>query len=82
MIRCDECKEWYHGEYVRVTQEEAEAMGDFVCSGCQTSPGEGIVQWRKYWGSRGHNDSVWGEMGKVRYAHRTYNSDLPGAGWL
>jgi hypothetical protein len=29
MIRCDECKEWYHGECVRVTREEAEAMGDF-----------------------------------------------------
>ena len=34
MIRCEECKEWYHGKCVKVTQEEADAMGDFVCSGC------------------------------------------------
>jgi hypothetical protein len=38
MIRCEECKEWYmyHGKCVKVTQEEeeAEAVGDFVCSGC------------------------------------------------
>jgi hypothetical protein len=33
MIRCEECKEWYHGKCVKVTQEEAEAMGDFFCSG-------------------------------------------------
>jgi hypothetical protein len=29
----------------------------------QASPGEGIVQRGKYWGSRGHNDSVWGKRG-------------------
>ena len=38
MIRCDECKEWYHGDCVRITQEEAKAMGDFVCSGCHRHP--------------------------------------------
>jgi hypothetical protein len=32
-------------------------------------------------GNRGHNDSVC-ENGKVRYAHGTEDSDLPGAGWL
>ena len=42
MIRCDECKEWYHGDYVRVTQEEAKAMGDFVCSGCHRHPREKV----------------------------------------
>jgi hypothetical protein len=29
MIRCEECKEWYHGKCVKVTQEEAEAMTVF-----------------------------------------------------
>ena len=39
------------------------------------------MQRGNYWGSRGHIDSVWGK-GKVRYAHGTEDSDLPGAGWL
>ena len=26
----------------------------------EASPGGGIVQRGNYWGSRGHNDSVWG----------------------
>ena len=42
MISCEECKEWYHGKCVKVTQEEAEAMGDFVCSGCQRHPRERV----------------------------------------
>jgi hypothetical protein len=33
MIRCEECTEWYHGKCVKVTPEEADAMGDFICSG-------------------------------------------------
>ena len=40
MIRCEECKEWYHGKCVKVAQEEAETMGDFVCSGCHRHPRE------------------------------------------
>jgi hypothetical protein len=42
MIRCEECKEWNHGKCVKVTQEEAEAMRDFVCSGCQRHPQEKV----------------------------------------
>jgi hypothetical protein len=42
MIRCDECKEWYHGDCVRITQEETKAMGDFVCSGCHRHPREKV----------------------------------------
>jgi transcription initiation factor IIE alpha subunit len=44
MIRCEECKEWYHGECVRVrvTQKEAKVMGDFVCSGCRRHPREKV----------------------------------------
>ena len=42
IIRCEECKEWYHGKCVKVTQEEAEAMEDFVCSGCQRHPREKV----------------------------------------
>ena len=38
MIRCEECKAWNHGKCVKVTQEEAEAIGDFVCSACQRHP--------------------------------------------
>ena len=39
MIRCEECTEWYHGKCVKVKPEEADTMGDFICSGYQTSPG-------------------------------------------
>ena len=42
MIRCEECTEWYHGKCVKVTPEEAENMGDFVCSGCQRHPREAV----------------------------------------
>ena len=42
MIRCEEYKEWYHGRFVTVTPEEAEAMEDFVCSGCQRHPREEV----------------------------------------
>jgi hypothetical protein len=42
MIRCEECKEWYHGKCVKITQEEEEAMGDFVCSGCHRHPQEKV----------------------------------------
>ena len=46
MIRCEECKEWYmyHDKCVKVTQEEeeAEAVGDFVCSGCHRHPREKV----------------------------------------
>jgi hypothetical protein len=30
----------------------------------QPSPGEGIVERGDYWGSRGHNGSVWGKGGR------------------
>ena len=39
MIRCEECKEWYHGKCVKVTQEEAEAMGDLYARGVTGIPG-------------------------------------------
>jgi hypothetical protein len=42
MIRCEECTEWYHGKCVKVTPEEADAMGDFICSGCQRHPREEV----------------------------------------
>jgi hypothetical protein len=42
MIRCEECKEWYHGKCVRVTQEEVKAMGDFSYSGCHRHPREKV----------------------------------------
>jgi hypothetical protein len=38
----------------------------------QASPGEGIVQRGKYWGSRGHNDSVWGKRGRQGPPIATY----------
>jgi hypothetical protein len=82
MIRCEECKEWYHGKCVKVTQEEAEAMGDFVFSGCQSHPREKVIMQRgNYWGAEG-TMTVLGGKGKVRCAHGTEDSDLPGAGWL
>ena len=37
MIRCEECTEWYYGKCVKVSPE-ADAMGDFIYSGCQRHP--------------------------------------------
>jgi len=42
MIRCEECTEWYHGRCVKVTPEEADTMGDFICSECQRHPREEV----------------------------------------
>jgi hypothetical protein len=42
MIKCEECKEWYHGKCVKVTQKEAEAMGEVVCSGFHGHPREKV----------------------------------------
>jgi hypothetical protein len=39
MIKCEECKEWYHGKCVKVTQKEAEAMGDLSARGVTGTPG-------------------------------------------
>ena len=47
----------------------------FLLGVSQASPGEGVVQRGNYWGSRMHNDSVWG---KVRYAHRTLTCQAQG----
>jgi hypothetical protein len=49
MIRCEECKEWYHGECVRVITGRGRGHGRFCLLGVsQASPAEGIVQWGKY----------------------------------
>jgi hypothetical protein len=42
MIKCEECGEYYLGKCVKVTPEEAEAMGDFVCSGFHRHPREKV----------------------------------------
>lgn len=44
MLACDYCDEWYHGECVGITEEQAEALGNYRCPrcGCQVSqPGDG-----------------------------------------
>ncbi|CAC5397327.1 PHF2 [Mytilus coruscus] len=39
MIRCDECREWFHGRCVNITPEEAEQMDAYQCPGCSASTG-------------------------------------------
>src|SRR4051812_38336258 len=33
---CEMCLEWFHGECVMVTQEEAGRIGLYVCPGCES----------------------------------------------
>ena len=39
MIRCEECKEWYHGKCVKVTQEEARPWEILSARGVTGIPG-------------------------------------------
>jgi len=34
MIACDSCNEWFHGECVGITEQEAEEHEEYVCPGC------------------------------------------------
>jgi hypothetical protein len=34
MIQCDVCNEWFHGQCVSVTQEDADKMGQYICGLC------------------------------------------------
>eukprot|EP01117_Protostelium_nocturnum_P008144 TRINITY_DN2906_c0_g1_i1.p1 TRINITY_DN2906_c0_g1~~TRINITY_DN2906_c0_g1_i1.p1 ORF type:complete len:536 (+),score=203.69 TRINITY_DN2906_c0_g1_i1:118-1608(+) len=35
MIACDHCDEWFHGECVNITKEQASKIRNYVCSKCQ-----------------------------------------------
>ncbi|KAJ8303770.1 hypothetical protein KUTeg_018693 [Tegillarca granosa] len=37
MIRCDKCKEWFHGSCVGVTSEEGAEIDEYICKDCQSS---------------------------------------------
>jgi hypothetical protein len=34
-IFCDACKEWYHMECMRITQQEADVQDEYTCLKCQ-----------------------------------------------
>ena len=34
IIQCDACDEWFHGACVRVTQEDADNMEQYICGLC------------------------------------------------
>lgn len=36
MICCDECEQWFHGDCVGVSKAQADAMGRYCCSVCET----------------------------------------------
>ncbi|KAI9092125.1 hypothetical protein DFS34DRAFT_563029, partial [Phlyctochytrium arcticum] len=38
-IACDGCDEWFHGDCVHVTEEEAGGIAKWVCSACQADNG-------------------------------------------
>lgn len=35
MICCDQCGQWYHGNCVNVTEDEAQVIENFVCIACK-----------------------------------------------
>mmetsp|Transcript_3707 Transcript_3707/g.5863 ORF Transcript_3707/g.5863 Transcript_3707/m.5863 type:complete len:180 (+) Transcript_3707:3224-3763(+) len=35
MIQCDDCDDWYHGECVGITEEEAENISQYTCDLCR-----------------------------------------------
>ncbi|VDI11538.1 Hypothetical predicted protein [Mytilus galloprovincialis] len=39
MIRCDECREWFHGRCVNITPREADMMDAYQYLGCSVSTG-------------------------------------------
>lgn len=42
MIACDYCSEWYHGECVNITPEEAEKIDKYECIQCRLKKKKGI----------------------------------------
>ena len=36
MVQCDGCDEWYHGDCVGVSPEEADLLKEYYCPWCQT----------------------------------------------
>ena len=34
MIQCSDCKEWFHGECVRVTEQDTDQIEDYFCDTC------------------------------------------------
>ena len=34
MIQCSDCNKWFHGEYVRVTEQDADQIEDYFCDTC------------------------------------------------
>ena len=34
MIQCSDCNEWFHGECVRVTEQDADQIEDYFCDTC------------------------------------------------
>ena len=33
-IQCSDCNEWFHGECVRVTEQDADQIEDYFCDTC------------------------------------------------
>ena len=34
MIQCSNCNKWFHGECVRVTEQDANQIEDYFCATC------------------------------------------------
>ena len=45
--RCEECDEWFHGECVHMTEEEADLVASWTCHGCRGVPFPKVTLKRK-----------------------------------
>ncbi|CAL4191671.1 unnamed protein product, partial [Meganyctiphanes norvegica] len=57
MIGCDRCEEWYHGDCINITEQEANKIRKFFCQKCrETRPGLEI-KYKIKKEKRNHNDT-------------------------
>lgn len=47
MIGCDHCNEWYHGECIGITKQEAKKIKQFCCNACQEKNPELHTKYKK-----------------------------------
>ena len=40
MLNCDRCEKWFHGPCVKISKEESDGVGKWMCPACSGSPAE------------------------------------------
>eukprot|EP00026_Physarum_polycephalum_P016532 Phypoly_transcript_17456.p1 GENE.Phypoly_transcript_17456~~Phypoly_transcript_17456.p1 ORF type:complete len:184 (+),score=49.05 Phypoly_transcript_17456:203-754(+) len=44
MVQCDQCKEWFHGRCVHITQEQVDKLSRYYCATCKRRRNERGIQ--------------------------------------